>query len=352
MNLLAQAEWYTWASHPWLNEHASYHRMVYEDRSRLLWQNDSKDLISGLIQRFRESERSRLVIRFLYADNQDTTLTYLSQYVATLGWQLWYYDNHQPNTTPFSYVTVSLNNNHRMVDSRALENLTLKNRQYIDRLLWEMDLFEEYNLKKLEDFRRKGFTLTRSMGAWELVSLWWETFGWSKEACEDVLGKKGDDFVIGVRNPDEELVASILYSHQQHTLSNIEKIHHGELTEASTLDRYRGNGIMWILALALHVRAMQNWVMNIYGEYRALWSDVQGAIQSLRFALESGVHFSSWDLLVNHVDVPDVPDPHNRDLSIPWYGDQAYQLKSFMLWALDPKRITPRIQEAYSQAIS
>jgi hypothetical protein len=52
-----------------------------------------------------------------------------------------------------------------MLDSRVLENLTLKNRQYIDRLLWEIGSFEEYNLKKLEDFRRRGFTLTRSMGA-------------------------------------------------------------------------------------------------------------------------------------------------------------------------------------------
>jgi hypothetical protein len=38
--------------------------------------------------------------------------------------------------------------------------------------LLEIGSFEEYNLRKMEEFKRKGFTLTCSMDAGELVSLW------------------------------------------------------------------------------------------------------------------------------------------------------------------------------------
>lgn len=348
----AQEDGYTWASKPWLNSQASYHRMTYEDRSKIQTSQSSLCLIQDIRSEFGKSSRSRLVIRFLIETDGNELNEYITE-LRKLGGNLSYYQDQTPTHSQKSlyYATYSENKKERSLSQDTTSYLTKLNRTYIEKILKKIEANQDFRIKQFEEFQKKWFTITADIDSMELAKLWMP-FWWSEHACQDVLSWRNGDFVLGVRSKKWELVAGILYSHQPHTLKDGQVIQHGELTEATTIEHYRWNGIMWVLATALHVKAMMQNVFNIYGEYRALWNDDTQAIQSLKFAIESGVHFTPWDMLINHVDVDDISDPHNQHLSIPWYWPQANQLKSFMLGSLNTQIITPEIQEMYKNSIS
>lgn len=354
MSQLAQANGYTWASQSWLNIEGSYHRIIYEDRILLQNINTTKILLKKLYDEFKESNKSRIVARMLFkAATWDELQSHIIS-IQIVGWDVSYYKD---NTwiwwaNQVYYITYSRNKSERTIWKDLITKIRQINGAYIEKILTHIESKENFQLENLRRFQDKGYRLTGSIKASELATLW-QPFWWSELACADLLSKSWDgDFVLGVRNEENALIASILYSHQPHTLEDGTIIQHGELTEATTIDTYRGNGIMWVLATALHVRAMQKGIMNIYGEYRATSSNAAKSIQSIRFALESGVRFTHGDILINHVDVNDVPDEHNREIHVPWYGIQETQLKNFLLWALDPHVIDSDTHDAYLNSIS
>lgn len=211
--------------------------------------------------------------------------------------------------------------------------------------------FDTFSVNKLHAFEREWFALTKSISPEELQKLW-EPFGWSEDACKSLLHEDSSDFVLGVREKRKKLIATILYSHQPHTIEWNKVVNHGELTEAMTTEEHRWNGIMGILGTALHVQWILSGAYNIYGEYRAIGSDKPNPLQSLRFAIESGVEFHSPFPLINHVDIDDVSDTHNIGISVPAYPWNPEQLKSFFVWSLNPEKISPRIIETYGNALS
>jgi hypothetical protein len=346
---LAQSDGYSGASHPWLNPHASYHRMTYENRTHIHSYESSLQLIRELKREFSGSERSRLVVRFLTGINRDELIRYQSD-IHNLGWYLSYYTDQTPGThIPFSYMTYSENKKMRNINASTTANLVSLNRWYITKQLERIGTGGDFRLEQLAQFQSRWFRVVDDIDTPELTDLW-QPFWWSADACDQILGSQDGSFLLWVRDRYSQLIASILYSHQPHILEDGTHINHGELTEATTLPVYRGHGIMWVLATALHVRALERDIRNIYGEYRALSSEGPHSIQSLRFALESGVTFAPGDILTNHVDIDDIVDTHNTDRHIPGYGSGAEQLKSFMLGSLDPSNITPSIRQAYRNA--
>lgn len=349
---LAQAAWYTWASHPWLNTEWSYHRMIYEDRTSLHSPNSFQKLVCALLEQFESLDRSRLVVRILLQADSSELWT-IEEFVSSLGGTLGYYpDQTADNPQPFWYITFSVNRGDRNPDIRTAQMLREVNRRYIAKVLNTMWDFGTHAIQKLGDLEQKWFRLTRNIQAHELSELW-TPFGWSDEACKSVLADRNSgNFVLWVREENRRLVAVILYSHQPHVVDGGVTIQHGELTEATTAPSHRWYGIMGVLATALHVEALHSGGQNIYGEYRALWSDTQRPIQSLRFALESGVNFQTQALMINHVDIDDERDPHNQARTIPWYGWGEQQLKSFLLGALDNEKITPELAQTYLHSLS
>ncbi len=352
MENLAQAEWYTWTSQRWLNREASYHRMVYEDRESLYTPWEVGQLLRSLWREFQDSHRSRLVIRILLNISEQDIMSHMRE-LQEQNWQVSYYPHHTQGdfSKRFYYTTYSYNKRERTISDTIVQELIQINQSYIQRTLRHIESKVDFHEEQLARFHAKDFRLTWEIWAGELSQLW-KPFGWSEEACERLLEDRGDDFVLWVRTRTNNLIAAILYSHQPHTLEDGTIIQHWELTEAATAEAYRGNGIMWVLATALHVTTLSRWIQNIYGEYRALWSRHPHAIQSLRFALESGVRFSPWDMLLNHVDVDDIVDSHNQGRQISGYWTHADKLKSFVLWSLDPDTLSPHTRELYLSSIS
>lgn len=352
METLAQRDGYTWNSQRWLNREASYHRMVYEDRESVhtIW--DILTLLNSILTEFINSTRSRLVIRTLLSATEQELTSHMAD-IQNEWWQVSYYRDHTPRSSNKNlyYITYSRNKIARSISTHRVQELTDINQAYIEKALNRIDSQQDFHWEQLYRFHEKGFHLTRDIEHWELARLW-TPFGWSGEACERLLwDTTWDDYVLGVRAHNRELVASILYSHQPHTLKDGTIIQHWELTEATTAEAYRGNGIMGVLATALHATALNRWIHNVYWEYRALSSDHPHTIQSLRFALESGVRFGSWDILLNHVDVDDVVDEHNHGRQVDGYGPHADKLKSFVLWSLDPDILSSHTRELYTGSI-
>ena len=352
MQTLAQRDGYTWSSQRWLNREASYHRMVYEDRESLYTPWEVGQLLRSMAEEFTRSTRSRLVIRTLLTATEQELTSHIAD-IRNEWWQVCYYRDHTPGSSIgyLYYMTYSKNKSERSISTHRTQELTELNQAYIERTLKHIDSQDDFHSVQLDRFHRRGFYLTRDIHHRELAQLW-TPFGWSEEACERLLWDAWDDCVLGVRAHSRELVASILYSHQPHTLEDGTTIQHWELTEANTAEAYRGNGIMGVLATALHVTALNRWVHNIYGEYRALSSVHPHAIQSLRFALESGVRFGVWDILLNHVDVDDVVDEHNHGRQIDGYWPHADKFKNFILWSLDPDTLSPHVRALYLSSIS
>lgn len=355
METLAQAEGYTWASRPWLNTEASYHRMVYENRSHIASLEEIQSLILQLKQQFDDSTQSRLVVRALLSTSRPDSLSHLDKIVARSGWQLGYYLNYQTTDHPFMYVTISFNRNDRGIPNDKIQRLTEINKNYIEGLLTVVDDFTEYNLTKVQDFSSKGFHLTRKMNPQELESLWWDTFWWSEKACERLLESTDGSFPIWVRDKTKRLVAAVLYSHQPHILESGDIIQHGETTEASTLLAYQGNGIMPVLVTWMHIEVLRSQILNVYGELRA--EDITGdKPNSINHGIKSGKIFDfpeqSSPLLINHVSIWWEIESYNNDREIPWYNSSPPgELRSFLLWSMDPRKISNQLKDTYSRLI-
>ncbi len=342
MTELAQATGYSWASHPWLNENASYHRMVYEDRSVFHSFESFHRLFQELIEKFRRSNNSRFLMRMI-AKNE--AISRISDHISHIWWTPGIYPNLHDEAWKFSYVTIGINRPDRNPSAENIAKILQKNREYITKIQEQVKNFEDFSLGGLHTFESKGFRLAQDISARELQILW-TPFWWSKKACENLLQSSDGSFALGVRNKNNELVSSILYSHQPHN-----NIPHWEMTELTTLPEFRGQWIASILATALQVKALHKGIMNIYGEFRAL-SPTWKQIQSIKCAIESGMEFFSSFPLVNHVDIDDFPDAHNIGLSLPGYPGNPEQLKSFFVGSLNPEKISPRIREAYGNILS
>lgn len=353
---LAQEDGYSGASHPWLNRDGSYHRMVYEDRTHIYTLSEASELVMSLKNEFLEWSQSRMVIRIISSIKENEELHILDKFIYNNGWQMWYYRNHQPNSPYFLYITISFNKDSRWLNSDLLFTLTEKNRIYIDRLLNEIGSFEEYNLQKLRNFSSRWFEITSNLNPRELVTLWWDSFGWSEKACEDILSSSDGSFPIGVRDCKKKLIAAVLYSHQPHILESGDIILHWETTEASTLPEYQWNGIMPILVTWLHVKVLEQWIYNIYGELRA--EDITGdKPNSINHGLKSGKVFNfpkySSPILVNHVSISGKDESYNWDRLITWYNSSPpWELRSFLIWEMDPKKLSQKILLEYRNIIS
>ncbi len=352
---LAQENWYTWASRPWLNSEASYHRMVFEDRTNIHSLENIQLLFHELLWRFEKSTQSRLVIRTLLS-SENQALHKLDAFVEEHDWQLWYYHNYQEVEKPFIYTTISVNRQDRWLWKVDLKAITDKNRSYVDRILQEIESFEEYNLKKIEHFISRGFNITMDINPKELTLLWWDTFGWSEKACKDLLLSNDGSFPIGVRDATKRLVAVVLYSHQPHMINTGELIQHWETTEASTLLEYQGNGIMPILVTWLHVKVLSRWIKNVYGELRAV--DIQwDKPNSVNHWLKSWkiIHFpiQSSPLLINHVSIGWIPESYNINREIQWYlASPTEELRSFLVGSMDPTKLTQKLRDIYTSIIN
>ena len=355
---LAQADGYSWASHPWLNQKASYHRMVYEDRETLQNYQSCINIITWIITKFHMWEQSRCVIRCI-AQLSDIEVKSLDQHIHSIWGTLGIYKNYQYGTPKFIYLTISLNRSDRNPDGNTIKILMEKNRDYIVQTLGKIGKFDSFNLQKLAEFHNKGLTLTKSMNPYELVSLWWESFGWSHEACEKLLCSTDGSFPLGVRNSTKELVAVVLYSHQPHTVRYNGKIlwviEHGETTEASTFPKYQWNGIMPILVTALHTEAINSGIRNVYWELRA--EDIPGdKPNSINHGLKSGKVFHqnihAPSLLINHVSIGWNTESYNVARKIPGYTSSSTgELRSFMIGSMEPSLFSPHMLEAYAKSI-
>ncbi|GAB0174225.1 MAG: hypothetical protein HHAS10_01040 [Candidatus Altimarinota bacterium] len=348
---LPQASGYSGGSHEGINLDASYHRLTYENRQTLLTPTNFLKNVGEILEIFKRSSRSRLVIRSLLKADKHEIQELEERIIQSCGGTLSYYPDYSVGGKNIWYITYSHNREDRNPNNQTQLRLREINRAYRARILEEIGDFKHHALTGLERFRNQGYRLTKDIEAEELAHLW-IPFGWSTEACEETLGSKEGDFVLGVRNHRGLLVASILYNHQPHILDDGRKVEHGELTESSTLPQYRGQGIMSTLATALHVEALHRGNHNVYGEYRALGTDATHSPQSIRYALQSGVEFHSSELLYNHVDIGgDLPEPHNHNRTIDGYGDSASELRTFSLGSLNPEKICHTVRDHYLSLI-
>jgi hypothetical protein len=97
LTALAQSDGYSGASHPWINHHASYHRMVYEDREKILSLEWSKSIISNMYEQFQSSSQSRLVIRIL-ANISAEEMIDIDKFIHWMNGTFGIYHNYQPDS--------------------------------------------------------------------------------------------------------------------------------------------------------------------------------------------------------------------------------------------------------------
>lgn len=356
---LAQANGYSWAAHEWLNTNASYHRMVYEDRNNVHNSEETKATILRFLNEFRSWDRSRLVLRTLLSWETDA-LQDVDQYINLLGGTMWYYINHQPNTRKFYYLTISFNRDDRNLSTKEIKQLSIHNKKYIEKILSNVWNFEEFSLGRLRDFHAQWYSITDNVKSHELEALWWDSFGWSENACEALIQSTDGSYALWVRSKNKVLIAAVLYSHQSHSVRwsdwIIEDISHGETTEASTTPVLQWKGIMPMLVTGLHANLISKGIYNVYGELRA--TDFDGKKpNSLSHGIKSWKEFhfpeNSSNLLLNHVSIGWLWETYNLDRKISGYMDSPFEeLRTFMIGAMNPEKFTPKIIQSYNQSIS
>lgn len=354
---LAQANWYSWASHPGINMHGSYDRIVFEDRTTIRNLQNILQEIDAKRELFKITQKSRLVIRVIGALSDYEKMA-LDAYVDELNGTMGTYHNYQPWTPTFSYYTISFNKNGRDPERVTIKNLQSHNQEYIEHILSRIWDFEEYNLRKLQDFQNHWYTLTRRIFSGELFELWWESFGWSESACQEILHEENGSFVLWVRDMTRTLVAVILYSHQPHIIRDeawniLGSIEHGETTEANTRKDHQGKGIMPILVSWLHAQLLNAWVYNVYWELRAedlTWdkpNSINHGIKSWKVFIPN---MHAPNILINHVSIWWIPESYNKDRIIPSYHDSPpEELRSFLIGSMDPKKFSQKMIQSYLQ---
>lgn len=136
-------------------------------------------------------------------------------WIHSLGESIAWYRNLQTDSPDFCYYTISFNNEAREFELKHKNALQHYNHRYIsvlENMIEKSGEFEQYTIDAIINFQNSWLSLTRELRADELLDLWEHLFGWSREACENLLDSTDGSFVLWVRQKTDEAVSVILFS--------------------------------------------------------------------------------------------------------------------------------------------
>lgn len=308
------------------NENGSYDRLQYSGEFSSL--NEVEDFINDeLDSAFEKSNRSRADLRLKVTLNQNEVETLQASFPNLEIAAFFNPDDFQTTTE----IIVCKNNAEREIGEDALDEIKKATRNRIEKVS-KIDV-ESNSINALNQILEKGYTIeTEDFSAEELFELWSKTFGWEIEQCEHYAdGELQNEKVYGLRDENGKMCAGVLISN-------------GETTEWAVVPEKQGHGLITPLLIASHVdwtRENIDKVLQVFARYD------RSVSPGLRTGLAPYVSGDKY-VLTNHVTVSeDEPSDEWNEDKPDFNGTKGNKLRSFIIGQLDPKIITPKIQDNY-----
>ncbi|PIR48268.1 hypothetical protein COU80_04835 [Candidatus Peregrinibacteria bacterium CG10_big_fil_rev_8_21_14_0_10_55_24] len=322
---------YSGKRRPGFTENGTYDRLLFDnEHERLERDDDVIDLGLQCIERFRESERSRLVAR-LRASCAIDVHNIRDRLFQEAACETAVRPDIDRNNL---HITIGANTADRAVEC---DSIPLMQKHIRDKMRQRSALpFEEDAIALLRAHRAQGMTFDGAPTAEDIFGLWRHSFGWTEEQCRNYAESRGvNDRLFVLRSAEGRAISGVLVAD-------------GESTEWSTLPEYQRQGHIVPLLIYSNCALLRDRISSVYAELR--WD------RSITPALQSGFVVDSnsmgpW-MLTNHVSIgddtqQDPPDPWNAHK--PMFGDttKGRFLRSFAVAHLEPESITDRIMDAY-----